>query len=99
MTRIVIAGVLALLFTATATARAQQPAGAPKPTLVALDVELVIARYQGDKKISSIPYTLNVNANGEPTTFNMGTEVPVPMAIVSVSASNGQQPNPIRQYN
>ena len=99
MTRAVIAGLFALLFAATTTARAQQPAGASKPTLVPLDVELVIARYQGEKKISSIPYTLNVNANGEPTTFNMGTEVPVPMAILTTPASNGQQPNPIRQYN
>ena len=100
MTRSLIVGVLALLLAAPMPARGQQPPAAPpKPALVPLDVELVIARYQGDKKISSIPYTLNVNANGEQTTFNMGTEVPVPTTIISPTATNGQQPAPIRSYN
>ena len=30
--------------------------------VVPLDVEIVISRYQGDKKISSLPYSLTVNA-------------------------------------
>ena len=64
-------------------ARAQQPAGpqqpasVSKPAMVPLEVEVVLSRFQGDKKISSMPYTLSVTANGEPTTLNMGTEVPV----------------------
>jgi hypothetical protein len=100
MTRTLIVGVLTLLLAAPMTARGQQPiAATPKPALVPLDVDLVIARYQGDKKISSIPYTLNVNANGDATTFNMGTEVPVPTTILSPTGSSGQQPAPIRSYN
>jgi hypothetical protein len=100
MTRPLITGVIAaLLMAMPLSARGQQPVPTPKPALVPLDVELVIARYQGDKKISSIPYTLNVNANGEQTTFNMGTEVPVPTTILSTTPSSGQQPAPIRSYN
>lgn len=81
--------------------RAQQPPpGAPKPTLVPLEVEVVLARYQGDKKISSIPYTLNVNANGDQTTLNMGTEVPVATSTFApTNPGSGQQPVPLRSYN
>ena len=84
-----------------AVARAQQPApGAPKPTLVPLEVEVVLARYQGDKKISSIPYTLNVNANGDQTTLNMGTEVPVATSTFApANPGAGQQAVPLRSYN
>jgi hypothetical protein len=100
MTKAVMTGVLLALMIATPLpARGQQPQGTPKPALVPLDVELVITRYQGDRKISSIPYTFNVNANGESTTFNMGTEVPVPTTILSATGSNGQPPAPLRNYN
>jgi hypothetical protein len=99
MTRTLIAAAIAVVLAAPMPARGQQPAAVPKPALVPLDVELVIARYQGDKKVSSVPYTLNVNANGEQTTFNMGTEVPVPSTIISPAAANGPQPAPLRSYN
>ena len=65
-------------------ARAQQPAGpqqpasVSKPAMVPLEVEVVLARYQGDKKISSAPYTLWVTANDRQTTnLRMGVEMPV----------------------
>jgi len=78
---------------------AQQPAATPKPALVPMEVEVVLARYQGDRKISSIPYTLNVNANGDPTSLNMGTEVPVPATTFSPISQGPQQPAPLRSYN
>src|SRR5689334_4782013 len=79
-------------------ARAQQSSpAAPKPTLVPLEVEVVLSRYQGEKKVSSIPYTLNVNANGAPTSMNMGTEVPVPATIIPPT-QGGQTPNAVRSY-
>jgi type II secretory pathway component GspD/PulD (secretin) len=86
-------------------ARAQQPTGPPqpasvsKPAMVSLEVEVVLARYQGDKKISSIPYTLNVTANGDQTTLNMGTEVPVAMSTFVPANQTGNQPAPLRSYN
>lgn len=45
-----------------------------------IDVEIVIARYQGDKKLSSLPYKLNVNAGAQRalTRMRMGGAVPMP---------------------
>ena len=98
MNRRVIAWTLMLTVAVIGVARAQQPPAAPKPLLVPLEVELVLSRYQGDRKISSIPYTLNVNANGSQTSLNMGTEVPVPSTIIQ-TPQNGQNPSPVRSYN
>jgi hypothetical protein len=61
---------------------AQSP---PKPEpIIPLKVEIVVSRYQGEKKVSSLPYTLTVNANdkydGELVTARLrtGATVPVP---------------------
>jgi hypothetical protein len=89
----------ALLITAASPTRAQQPPAAPKPAMVPLDVDVVISRYQADRKISSVPYTLNVNANGDQTTLAMSTEVPVPSTTVAPVAQNGQSQAPVRNYN
>jgi hypothetical protein len=45
-----------------------------------VDVEVVIARYQGEKKLSSLPYTLSVTPtpNRAPTRLRMGGAVPMP---------------------
>lgn len=43
-----------------------------------LKVQVVIARYQGEKKISSMPYTLTMNA-GNRANLRMGTKIPVMM--------------------
>jgi hypothetical protein len=52
---------------------------------VPLQVQVVVSRYQGDKRVSSLPYVLAPNANdGEPTRLRMGAKVPVP-------AVSGQQ--------
>jgi hypothetical protein len=57
---------------------------AKKPN-VPLQVQVVMSRYQGEKKISSVPFTLSVNANtlqdqggGRPSQLRMGARVPVP---------------------
>jgi hypothetical protein len=53
--------------------------------VVPVDVEIVVARYQGDKKVSSLPYALTVNAKDMPEQFRpltqlrMGGRVPLPM--------------------
>lgn len=50
--------------------------------LIPIDVEVVISRYQSDKKISSLPYFLAVNAGerAQATKLRMGANVPVPNA-------------------
>ena len=57
-------------------------------TIVTLDVDVLISRYQGDKKVSNLPYALTVNAkhrNFAPslddaplTQLRMGGQVPIP---------------------
>jgi len=64
------------------------PAPAPQPDatrrdtlgpLVPLDVQVLVNRYQGDKRVSSLPYTLAVNANDRTiSSIRMGARVPVP---------------------
>src|SRR5439155_22057251 len=34
-----------------------------KPPIVPLKVQIVISRYQGEKRVSSLPFTLAVNTN------------------------------------
>jgi hypothetical protein len=56
-----------------------QKASTPMPVNVTpLKVQVVIARYQGEKKISSMPYTLTMNANNH-ANLRMGTKIPVMM--------------------
>jgi hypothetical protein len=74
-----------------------KPQAAPAPAAassqqmpaVQLRVQVTIMRYSGDKKIASLPFTLWVNANDEPTTLNAGQSVPIPSPhFVSGGAAN-----------
>src|SRR5206468_9639729 len=50
-----------------------------------LKVQLVISKYQGEKKTSSLPYTLSVNADDkEGARLRMGAQVPLPIAATPV---------------
>jgi hypothetical protein len=75
----------------------QQPA-TPQPAattkqLTPLKVTVVISRYQGDKRTGSLPFTLWVNTNDQPTNLRMGSDVPVP----SPTISSGSTP-PVTSY-
>jgi hypothetical protein len=54
---------------AAATAK---PAGSPLP----IRLQFVIAKYQGEKKTSSLPYSLSLSTNGVPVRLRMGADVP-----------------------
>ena len=86
-----------------APARAQNPFPVPvAPTAkapVPLEVEVVIARYDGAKRISSLPYTLAVNANGSEVALNMGTDVAVPTTTFTPNAPAEQKTNPLVAYS
>jgi hypothetical protein len=82
----------------TGVARGQQPApagplavappaaSAPAKEQPVLKVQVVISRYQGEKKISSHPYTLSVTPNARAASIRMGLQVAVP--------SSPQTPSP-----
>jgi len=79
--------VVAILMAATlaGTAMAQNQA---KP-LTSLKVQVVISRYEGDKKVSSLPYVLAVTANHEQgVNMRMGSQVPVPMGQGAIDYKN-----------
>jgi hypothetical protein len=58
---------------------------ARRSAVVPVDVEVVISRFDGDKKVGSLPYALTVNAayddvrSQHRTILKMGGDVPVPM--------------------
>src|SRR6187200_509863 len=68
-------------FVSVAVAQAPQPApgppGAARP-LTALKVQVVISRYEGDKKVSSLPYVIAVTANSpQGVLIRMGSQIPI----------------------
>ena len=66
---------------------------------IPLRVQLVVARYQGEKKLSSLPYTLSVVANdNDKTSLRMGVEVPIPQTVFS-SSKEGQSSTPQTSYS
>ena len=62
-----------------ATPAAAQPAGKPAVSdITGLMVEVTISRYQGDKRISSLPYTIAASPDNQRHTLRVGGEVPIP---------------------
>ena len=56
-------------------------------------VSLVIARFQGEKKVASLPYTLVVGTGGARTRMRMGVDTPIP--TTSTSSETGK---PLTSY-
>jgi hypothetical protein len=79
---------LAVVATGASSRAQEKPPPPPKP-LIPLQVTVVISRYQGeraDKRTSSLPFTMRVNANDRPTSVRMGADVPVPTSAFSKEA-------------
>lgn len=94
---------------ATAKEAQQQNAEALKRAeartrLIPLSIDVVVTRYQGEKKISSLPYLLAVNTNdnspGGVCQLRMGASVPIPSLIVppgnQAGAPAGPMPGPVQ---
>jgi hypothetical protein len=55
-----------------------QPATKVEKPIIPLKVQVTLSRYDGEKKLSSLPFTLWVNANDSSTTsLNVGVQVPL----------------------
>ena len=66
---------------------------------IPLKVQIVVSRYQGEKKVSSLPYTIAVVANdNDKTSLRMGVDVPVPTTVFS-GAKDSPATMPITSYN
>ena len=89
--------ILLFVLTAGGFASAQEPPAQGRslaaPTQVPLKVQLVVSRFQGEKKVSSTPYTLAVVANDNTkTSLRMGVDVPVPQTVFSGGGQNTSAP-------
>ena len=93
-----LALVFAFALGSTGVALSQDtPAPAKNPTT--LKVQVVIARYQGEKRISALPYTLSLTADprsGGKATLRMGAKVPV---IVTTLGPGASTTSPITPFN
>ena len=98
---------VAALVAAPAPGRAQETpkpeAGSKEPaperratfTGVSLRVQLVISRYQGDRKLGSFPYSLVVTTGGGLQRMRMGVDTPVPI----LANSDGKQSTTVQYRN
>ena len=106
MKKLIPYAAVATVIAAAIPAAAQQKSVTPVETAqratgeqIPLRVQLVVSRYQGEKKISSIPYTLSVVANdNDKTSMRMGIDVPVPNTVFTKGAE-GSASIPQASYN
>jgi hypothetical protein len=96
MKRLLILLIALSAFAAPSTTNAQAPE--PAKARVPLEIEVVITRYDGTKKVSSLPYTLAVNANGSEVQLNMGADVAIPSTAFTPVAGGGSNVNPLTSY-
>jgi hypothetical protein len=84
--QIAVAALLIAVLASPARAQDQKPAPPAKPassmTPATLKVQLVLSRYQGEKRVSSLPYTLLVasddrNRFSGRASMRIGTQVPI----------------------
>ena len=101
--RAIVLVVCAIGFARAGRAQDAQPAASGKG-IIPVKVQVVVSRYQGDKKISSLPYTISVNANDRigstpfgASTLRMGAQVPI-VSYRPPPADSKDAPPPTIQY-
>jgi type II secretory pathway component GspD/PulD (secretin) len=81
---------------------AQTPSAAASSTatdVIPAKVRIVFSRFQGDKRLSTMPFEMTVRTDGTKGQLRMGTQVPVPFrSIGSSDGKNGELP-PGTTYN
>jgi hypothetical protein len=64
----------------------QPPSRREHPAPIPLKVTVVLSRYQGEKRMSSMPYSMGVTASGwgpaPKSTLRMGVDVPVQVTVI-----------------
>jgi type II secretory pathway component GspD/PulD (secretin) len=82
-----------------ALAQGPPPPSPPPPAtnVTALMVEITISRYQGDKRISSLPYTIAVTPDSKQSNLRMGGSVPIPSTTFTPS-KEGDAKAPLTSY-
>ena len=71
----------------------------PRPAQVPLRVQVAISRFEGDKVVANLPFTLIVNAGDGPfTSLRMGVEMPVPVTTFTNAPGSALPPATSFQY-
>jgi hypothetical protein len=76
--------------------KAESAAERRGPTAI-LRVQLVITRFQDEKKVASLPYAFVVTAGGDWTRMRLGVETPVP--VMGPSLPDGKTPTSFQYKN
>jgi hypothetical protein len=61
------------------------------PAVIPAKLQIVLSRYQGEKRIATQPYTMLVTVDGRPTNLAIGAEVPVPTGLDQTAFSYQMQ--------
>jgi hypothetical protein len=69
--------VMAMALLAATAAGQEKAAEKPKKPGVPLKVQVVYSRYEGERKVSSMPYTLYLTADEKPTFMRFGLQIPI----------------------
>jgi hypothetical protein len=92
VTRHLIAMVIAAIAATVGADAQEKPAPPSARSATPLKVQVTISRYQGEKKLSSMPYVLSVNAvnvGQEVSRLRMGAKVPI--MTVATPVVDGQR--------
>jgi hypothetical protein len=68
----------------------------PKKVPTLLRAQIVIARYQGERKVASVPYTVLLTADEQKTLLRMGVEVPI--AVLSYAKTDDGKSSPSTSF-
>lgn len=65
----------------------EKPEAVAKQPLTPVKLQVVFSRYMDEKKISSLPYTLSLNANGRFGRLRMGIQVPIQTTVNNIATT------------
>lgn len=88
---VTLAALACALVPAAAGAQPGPPPPPGDPTLTALMVDVTVARYLGEKRLSSTPYSLSVLPDNHRSSLRMGGEVPVPTTTITPAQKEGDK--------
>lgn len=74
----------------------ERAASRPKKMPVMLRVQITIARYQGERKLASVPYTLLLTTDDRKVRLRMGVEVPI--AVTSITKSDDAKSGAVTSF-
>jgi hypothetical protein len=107
---VVIAATAALVWVSSAgSSAAQPPVPTPNPPPgvkpaqnIPLEVQVVISRYQGEKRVSSLPYVLSLksaNISRGGASLRLGSRVPLRVQMFAPTPAEGKPAAPMTQVN